>query len=324
MSNSGTAATRLTEYSDSVADSLDADVLLFNGPMNESESHNLLNDLHILQGRENVFLILITRGGDAHFAFRIARCLQRKYKHFTICISGQCKSAGALLTIGAHEIVMTDEGELGPLDVQIRKPDELWETSSGLTDLQALDTLRHEAFKAFGQNLFTLKVTSGITLRTCLEVATQLTVGLFNPIYSQIDPMRLGENSRAMRIGEAYGERLNEIGGNLQPVALAELLAKYPSHSFVIDRRETEKLFKKVREPTQQESGLIESLDVQAWHPNDTPLIKLLSSPSSSEQTNQEGEDGEQITPDPGGATEETGESTDGKRAAVSAVEEKL
>ena len=324
MSNSGTSAKQLEEHSNAVAASLDADVLLFNGPMGEGENFNFLNLFNTHQGRKNVFLILITRGGDAHFAFRIARCLQRKYEKFTIFISGQCKSAGALLTIGAHEIVMADGGELGPLDVQVRKPDELWETSSGLTDLPALETLRNEAFNAFEQNLLTLKVRSGITLRTCLEVATQLTVGLFNPIYDQIDPMRLGENSRAMRIGEEYGERLNEVGGNLRPEALEKLLAKYPSHSFVIDRRETKKLFNNVREPTQEESDLVKSLDFLAWKPNDTPLIKLLSSPSSSEQTTQGGEDEQQVAPDPSGTTEETVESADGKSAAQAVAEGKV
>ena len=240
---------QIKEYSQSIADAREADVLLFNGEINESEGDNFREHFNLERRRKNIFLILVTNGGDAHFAFRIARCLQREYKRFTICITGKCKSAGALLTIGAHEIVMSNTGELGPLDVQVRKPDELWETSSGLTDVQALETLGETAFKAFEQNLLSLKWKSGITMKTCLDVATQLTVGLFSSIYNQIDPMRFGENSRAMRIGEEYGERLGEIGKNLQEKALQKLLAGYPSHNFVIDREETKRLFKQCGNP---------------------------------------------------------------------------
>ena len=61
-------------------------------------------------------LVLTTDGGDAHAAYIIARYLRRNYEKLTICVFGYCKSAGTLLALGAHELVIGERGELGPLD----------------------------------------------------------------------------------------------------------------------------------------------------------------------------------------------------------------
>ncbi len=78
---------------------------------------------------------------DADVAYRIARCLQHRYERITAVISGQCKSAGTLLAIGAHELAFSDHGELGPLDVQLRKADDMWAATSGLTVRNVCDAL---------------------------------------------------------------------------------------------------------------------------------------------------------------------------------------
>ena len=79
------------------------------------------------------------------------------------------------------------------------------------------------------------------------DIATNLTVGLMAPMYGQIDPMRLAEIERSLRISGDYGERLAD--SNLKPRALQRLLGDYPSHGFVIDREEAMDLFKTVSEP---------------------------------------------------------------------------
>lgn len=71
----------------------------------------------------------------------MGRGLQHSYEKFTVLLAGRCKSAGTLIVLGAHEIVMTNHAELGPLDVQLGKKDELFELDSGLTVLNALTEL---------------------------------------------------------------------------------------------------------------------------------------------------------------------------------------
>ena len=50
---------------------------------------------------------------------------QRSYKKFIVLVSGYCKSAGTLVACGAHELVFSDAGEIGPIDIQMEKKDDL-------------------------------------------------------------------------------------------------------------------------------------------------------------------------------------------------------
>jgi ClpP class serine protease len=99
-------------------------------------------------------LFMATHGGDPSAAYRIARAIQHAYKtreqdptkrgQFSIAVDTVCKSAGTLICLGATQLFMTDDAELGPIDVQLRKPEEIGERTSGLTPVQAMDTLpRH-------------------------------------------------------------------------------------------------------------------------------------------------------------------------------------
>jgi hypothetical protein len=236
-----------------VTSNLDADLILYAGgidPPSHSDIHSLIRSR--CRRRPNVLLFLTTDGGSADVAYQIARCLQRAYKDgkFILFVNTSCKSAGTLIATGADELIMSDEAELGPLDVQVYKRDELGERISGLTPIQALTTLRREAFRSFEQYLVKIRVSSRfqITTMSSAEIAAKLTNGCFGPIYQQIDPMGLGEHQRAMMIASAYGIRLDK--NNLKPNALERLIAGYPSHEYVIDREEAGELFHSVNEPS--------------------------------------------------------------------------
>lgn len=72
-----------------------------------------------------MLFMLVTTGGDADAAYRLATTLQNHYETITCYVTGYCKSAGTLVAIGAHSLVMSDCGELGPVDVQLYKEDEI-------------------------------------------------------------------------------------------------------------------------------------------------------------------------------------------------------
>jgi Serine dehydrogenase proteinase len=264
-----------------IATDMDADVLLYNGDLERPYDRKVLDLCEQRRRRPNVLFFLITPGGDGHAAYRIARYLQKKYGKFSLYISGICKSAGTIVALGAHELVISDHGELGPLDIQLVKADELWETSSGLTVLQALSALQVKSFDMFEEFFLTLKQRSGgqITLKTATEIAGKLATGLFRPIYEQIDPMHLGEATRAMNIARDYGERLGKNSHNLKEDALDVLTAAYPSHGFVIDRSEAEALFKQIREPSDDESALAKELEFCTRDP--IPISKREMDPNS-------------------------------------------
>jgi hypothetical protein len=255
--------------SEEVAAELDADVLLFNGGIDRWWDRAMIDGCRSRRRRANVLLLLVTGGGDADAGYRMARCLQRYYSRVIVFVSGYCKSAGTLIAFGAHELVVADHGELGPLDVQMRKSDELWETSSGLTVMEALSTLEETAYKMLEDGFLRIKAGSAgqITFKTASEIAVGIVNGAMEPIYKQIDPMHVGEAGRAMKIARDYGERLNAVSGNLKPGSLVELVNGYSSHGFVLDREEAARHFQNVREPSQTEDTLADMLGEAARVP---------------------------------------------------------
>lgn len=250
-----------------ISDALDADVILFNQQTSEqtaSEFHGVLESLK--PRRTNAFVMLVTFGGDAHAAYVIARDLQLHYEKVILCIAGDCYSAGTLIVLCANELVLTDRGRLGPLDVQLLKKDELSERLSGLTVSIALDELHVKAFEALTSIAEQLKRRFGpqLTFRTAMDVAATVTAQMFGEVYKQIDPIRLGEDARALQIAGHYGQRLGEQSGNLKSGAVERLLEAYPSHECIIDRTEAEELFLHVRAPEGREERLLRQLGALA------------------------------------------------------------
>jgi ATP-dependent protease ClpP protease subunit len=77
----------------------DTDILILNAPIESPRDRRLVKLLAARTCRPNLFMILVTNGGDPDVAYRIARCIQNHYERFTVCVSGVCKSAGTLLLL---------------------------------------------------------------------------------------------------------------------------------------------------------------------------------------------------------------------------------
>lgn len=297
-----------------VGDALDADVWVYAGPISGQPHRIVLERSRTGESRTNVFLVLRTNGGNPHVAYRIGRCLQHCYSKVIVCVPGRCVSAGTLLALGANDLVMTESGTLGPLDIQIAKEDELFESTSGLIARQAMATLTSHASSTFDEFLITLKVRSGgrVRLRTAIESATELTARMYEPLFRQIDPLRLADDERSVEMVRAYGQRLAEVGGNLRPRALEELLTEYSSHQFEIDRKEArEKLFLKVRDPTDAESDVIGALQEHLEQPRRRPLLRCLSEMMGSNQEEHDAEIRDRPTDSAGASAQDDGVAQD-------------
>jgi hypothetical protein len=248
-----------------IASDMNADLLFYNAPIERHFDQRVIELCNARRRRPNVIMFLITEGGNADAAYRIAACLQNKYQRFTLCVPGFCKSAGTLIALGAHQIAMSDQGENGPLDVQLRGKDELIVSESGLTSTSALETLNEQAYLAF--EYFLLRITRGagphISTRTITDIAVKLTCGTFSHVYQQVDPKNVAEAQRALQIAKAYGFRLVSASQNLVMApedALDHLIKNYPSHGFIIDLGEAKKIFKNVRDFSSDENALIKLL----------------------------------------------------------------
>ena len=269
----------------------DTDVVLYNGPIDDSGFWRLVKVCYDQQHRaKKILLILLTYGGEADAAYRSARFLQEHYEHVTVFIPDRCKSAGTILAIGAHSILMSEFGELGPLDMQIFKPDDL-ERSSGATVVSALKMLKEESFELFEEFMLQIKRRSSgaVTLRTCMDIAASVTVGIFKEISSQIDPTYLGEMNRNLKIAYEYGLRLADIGKNIEIGSIRQLVYNYPEHGFIIDRNEAGKLFESVEEPGKMVHYIWTLLGQRAMVPNRSDHdIALLSALPTTQSDNEE------------------------------------
>lgn len=258
-----------------IANAQAADVLIFNSGTTRVSADSLVRLVQGRKRRKNVVLVLVTSGGTAESAYRIARCLQEAYEQFTVLVPGWCKSAGTLCVLGANEVVMADCAELGPLDVQLAKRDELGETSSGLVLTEAMNALKNQAFELYEEYMLLIKLHCGglVSFKVATEISTRMAIGLSEPLLRQIDPVQVGETARSMAIAQAYGERLRVRSKNFSNEALELLIEGYPEHGFVIDRREAAEIFQRVRSPNDNENKLIDALANDGRYPNTTESI---------------------------------------------------
>ncbi len=224
------------------------DVITYSGEIN-LRGYESICEVLTKQASSSALLVLSTPGGDPNAGFRIARALQHHYDHFDALVPRFCKSAGTLLVVGARRLYLDDMSELGPLDVQVKKSDEVFGRSSGLDILQAVNYLHTQAMTAFRSYLLELTRDAGLATKIASDIAANLTKGLYEPVFAQIDPMKLAEMQRATEIAFAYGSRLNDKSNNLRPNGLQTLVTGYPSHGFVIDRKEARTIFVDVQKP---------------------------------------------------------------------------
>jgi hypothetical protein len=288
-----------------ISDHYDAEICMYIGPIDRPFDDEFIARCMAFLSEpnrtvhRNFLLLLTTFGGDPHAAYRMARFIQERFKtvaegetypsanpgasaKFYIYIDTFCKSAGTIMALGADTLIMSDYGELGPIDVQLRKTDEVGERSSGLTPMDALSAMNDLATEHFSDLFKHLRGGKDRELvfstKMASEIAAKITVGLFGNIYSQIDPMRLGEYDRATRIALEYGNRLSH--NNLHPGKLRHLLSDYPAHAFVIDRKEAKEIFASVEEPVPELAEFGERAR-SIWNPRhlgaDEPFILYLT-----------------------------------------------
>lgn len=257
----------------------DSDLIAFSGSIEDENSDTFIRGiLAHAKRRSKATLFLCTYGGDPHAAYRMARILRRCYPDgVRILISSQCKSAGTLIALCADSLGFSEFGELGPLDTQLSRPDEVMQRASGLEVFSTLQYLTDHAFACFEQNMLSIIRKSGQTVSTRLasEIASKLATGLLKPISAQLDPYRIGIAQRGLEVTKDYGRRIaNERNLRHSPETVVNhLVNDYPTHSFVIDQDEASTLFKNVNDFTQIEWAVFDKLRVALSKPAQDAFI---------------------------------------------------
>ena len=240
------------------------DYFLYSGSIAYESCLNFIELVEKAQtNKDGAALVLSTYGGDARAAYRMGKCLQSRYENVKIFIPGMCKSAGTILAIAANELIFSPSGELGPLDVQMAKKDDIADRVSGLDIIWALNTLEDRAKKIFHELTEEIvgKSQGIISFPVASHSTSEIISSLFGPIFAKVDLAEFGSRARAMEIATHYCGRLDWKYQNLidVPYVTDFLTWKCPSHNFVIDIDEAKMLFKNVRVTDEDEEELVRS-----------------------------------------------------------------
>jgi ATP-dependent protease ClpP protease subunit len=194
-------------------------------------------------------LVIHSTGGDIHAAFQLISFLKHRAKRLYACIPQFARSAATLLCIGADEIILDDFAALGPLDAQVfagssdgGRPDY----QSALNQFKSLERLRAfslETMRFAAEALYDRKIRHTPDL---MKYAMDFVAITARPLFEKIEAHKLGDYSQALAIGEEYGRRVLKRVSSLDSSAIdtivQQLVHSYPSHEYVIDCDELQKL----------------------------------------------------------------------------------
>jgi hypothetical protein len=173
----------------------------------------------------------------------MARFFKAHCKRLHVIVPLAAKSAATLLTLAGDEIYMGQLAELGPLDVQIT--DELERGKrpfSPLDEFKSMEFLREYATEFLDYFAFALSQ-RGMSVKQALHEAIPAVSGMMAPLYSHVDPSKVGSFRRSLAEAEDYAVRLLKQSRNPYAEQLVEQLVwKYPVHDFVIDYPEAKGL----------------------------------------------------------------------------------
>jgi Serine dehydrogenase proteinase len=272
------------DCADEVEKAYDADVYLYSGPIDDSGFGELVRAITTAGIKhDKCLLLLTTNGGSANSAYQIARFIQKQYSKFILFTPSYCKSAGTLIALGAHQLIMDEFSELGPLDIQLPSPDDIVGQKSGLLAKAAFENLAEVTTEFYEHFLIRIKARSGnkVSFRLASEISTALTTQLLPKVFEQINPDVLGSDFRDLNVATEYGGRLAQKSGNPKRSTVNDLVRKYPSHDFIIDNDEAGSLFNSVVKPQQCLYQLIGTLGPAPYQEQRRALVVRIRRPDS-------------------------------------------
>ena len=211
---------------------------------------------HVLQLRsvlgdhtfEELDLVIDSYGGNIHAAYQVIELLRLHARRVHACVPFYAKSAATLLCLGAEEIVVDDLAQLGPLDTQIyeEKKGGKGEFTSALNPFKTLEQLQTFSLETLDIATKTIIMRSGMDLDECLKHATEFVRSTTGSLFTQLNPEKFGEYSRALAVGTEYGSRLLRRFTSWDDEKRTEILEKlvhgYPSHEYIIDYHELKEM----------------------------------------------------------------------------------
>lgn len=230
----------------------DADIYVYSGGIEDEGFGKLVQSVSRQKNRDRAILILTTNGGSANVGYQIARFFQKQYDEFIVCAPSFCKSAGTLIALGANKLIVDSFSDLGPLDVQLFKQNEIGARKSGLLSKSSFEAMGDAAFGLYERLMLGILLSSQglVSFKLASELGATMASNMLAPVYGQINPDVVGSENRDLNVAMLYGLRLVETGRNASQSSVMRLVHDYPSHDFIIDDDEIRDLFKNVEYPS--------------------------------------------------------------------------
>lgn len=228
--------------------------------LDQAVSDDFMKNRRHLHGCDEVVLVIDSPGGYAESAYQLARCFKRHCGGFVAVVPRRAMSAATLLTLGASQLFMGQDAQLGPLDAQMFDY-ERESPGSALDEVQALERLHSTALEEIDRSMTLLLGRTGKKIETLLPMAMKFEAEMMRPLLEKIDTVHYTQQSRILKVAEDYAIRLLEPNYGLDRAEMISrhLVNAYPEHGFVIDREEAS-TFLKVEDATEEQDRAIEDL----------------------------------------------------------------
>jgi hypothetical protein len=185
-------------------------------------------------------LLLESPGGEPDSGFRIARMLQRcTGNQLLVAVPQYAKSTATLVALAAKHLLIGRDAELGPLDVHIFDF-EREEYGSALNTVKSLERLHAFALTAIDQTMMLLPKRMLKRTDVILPHVLSYVAEFLKPLLEKIDTADYTKKSRDLKLTEEYAVRLMKPNYPFERARriARQLVEKYPTHGFVIDRAE--------------------------------------------------------------------------------------
>lgn len=179
-------------------------------------------------GTSELDLLIVSNGGDPTVAWRIVSLIRERVKSFAVLIPQSAYSAATLIALGADEIVIHPNGNLGPTDPQIRAPKRGKDADTQLYGFGSEDL---SAFLKFARDEV------GLTDQTQM-------LSVFNHFCEEVGSVAVGVAARSAQLLVRMGEKLLQLHMNgetnkakARTISQA-LTSNYFHHGYAVSRSE--------------------------------------------------------------------------------------
>ncbi len=206
-------------------------------------------------------ILISSPGGELNSCFNLARLLGLWLKSWQALVPYFATSGGTLLCLGASNIVMSQRGQLGPLD-----PHERFfgaTRRSPLEALQAVRELREFALESI-ENIAEFMLEAKVPPERAFAAASETALRFIEPIIAKIEPGDIATFSLNCMMALEYCHRISSPSDparkaqrEVDPTGLVKFS---PGHEFVIDLETARRLNFLVSEASPELEDLFDEL----------------------------------------------------------------